>query len=95
MVLSLNDNERSDRPTKSVDTVYDSYPLTIPWLLCLWPNLLLRSCNNPRSRSDAHLKTSLIEVPTVVIEDTVLRLQVSYKREPRLNYARIFTLARL
>jgi len=85
VVLRGQDDERRDGPAEGIDSLDHYCPLAVARLGQLCLAMAIRGCNYHTRKDDAHHKPSLVEVVDIVIHDTVLGLNVSYKSKPLAN----------
>ena len=95
MVLRGQDNEGRDSPAKSIDTL-DHYCLFIVTRLGqLYLATAIRGRNHHTHADYSHYKPYLIKVIGIIIQDTILGLDILYKDKPLTNNLWIFVLGPL
>jgi hypothetical protein len=85
VVLYGQDNKRRDGPAKGINTLDYCYLLTVARLGQFCLTTAVRGHNYYARKDNAHYKPSLIEVIGIIVQDTVLSLNVPYKGKPLAN----------
>jgi len=95
VVLRGQDDERRDGPAEGIDSLDHRCPRAVARLGQLCLATAIRGYDYYTRKDDAHHEPSLVEVVDVVIHDTVLSLDVSYKGKPLANNLWILALGPL
>ena len=85
VVLRGQDDERRDSPAEGINSLDHRYPLAVARLGQLCLATAIGGRNYHAREDDAHHEPSLVEVVDIVIHDTILGLNVSYKGKPLAN----------
>ncbi len=95
VVLRSQDNEGGDGLAKGINAL-DHYCLfAVARLGQLYLAIAVRGCNYYACEDNAYHKPSLVEVVDIVVYDTILSLNVLYKRKLLANDLQIFILSPL
>jgi hypothetical protein len=92
---SLKDNERWNRKPLSIDGLDNCNPFSIAWLYCPRLSGPVGSCNDSRSRNDAHLEASFVEIVDIVIKNPVENLCILKAYKLGTNKYRVLALSTL
>jgi len=95
VVLHGQDDEQRDSLAEGINPLDYHCLLAIARLGQLCLATAIRGRDHYTHEDDAYYKPSLVEVVDIVVHDTVLSLDISYKCKPLANDLRIFALSPL
>jgi hypothetical protein len=95
VVLYGQDNKRRDSPAKGINALDHRCPLAVARLGQFCLAIAVRGRNYYAREDNAHYKPSLVEVVGIIVQDTVLGLDVPYEGKPLANDLWILTLGPL